>query len=101
MKTKTAINIVTGVVWFAIMLLFSILVSIQLTDILIEPLREAVAIEQIKTQAGAKRAKINKLLSEMEQRPPIWLIRKFWHADRARLWLHFIGEATKIGGESE
>ena len=34
-------QIVTGVVWAAIIVLFSVLVSIHLTDILIEPLTEA------------------------------------------------------------
>lgn len=57
---------------------------------------EQEALKRIKDEAGQKRSKITKAISDMESMEPMRLIRKFWSADRSLMWQHFLGDQTKI-----
>ena len=59
---------------------------------------EAEAIKRIREEAGQKRGKIQKTIKDMDEMEPMRLIRKFWHEKRDVMWLHFLGDQTKVGG---
>lgn len=59
---------------------------------------EREAIKRIKEEAGQKRAKVTKAVSDMQAMEPMRLVRKFWHTERSTIWQHFLGDQTKVGG---
>ena len=62
---------------------------------------EKEAIAKIKEEAGKKRAKINSTIGDIEKMPTFKMIAKFWHSDREKMWMHFLGDQTKIGAQNE
>lgn len=58
---------------------------------------EKVALEKIKAEAGEKRGKIKKAVADMEAMSDMALVRKFWAARDDNLFLHFVGDRTKVG----
>lgn len=58
------------------------------------------ALRRLAEEAGNKRAKVRRTVTDMEEMEPMRLVRKFWHADRAVMWQHFLGDQTSVGGIS-
>lgn len=58
---------------------------------------EKQALEAIKRESGEKRGKIKKALDEAIAMTDMKIIRKFWHTDESKLFLHFVGDRTKVG----
>jgi len=58
---------------------------------------EKQALEAIKREAGEKRGKIKKVLSDMKSSSDMRLVRKFWHSKQEDMFLHFLGDRTKVG----
>lgn len=48
-------------------------------------------------EAGEKRGKIKKQLSEMLVSSDMRLVRKFWHSKHEDMFMHFLGDRTKVG----
>lgn len=59
----------------------------------------AAAIAKIKQEATDKKVKIAKTLADARAMSPVKLVRKYWHEDRNTMFLHFLGDRTKVGDQ--
>lgn len=59
---------------------------------------EKQALEKIRQEAGEKRGKIKKKMQEILQSSDMRVVRRFWNVKADDMFLHFVGEQTKVGG---
>ena len=58
---------------------------------------EKQALEKIRQEAGEKRGKIKKKIQEIYQSSDMRVVRRFWNTKNDEMFMHFIGDQTKIG----
>ena len=59
---------------------------------------EKAALEKIKQEAGERRGKIKKQIQDIDASSDMKIISKLWHTKHEELFLHFIGDGTRVGG---
>lgn len=58
---------------------------------------EKQALEKIRQEAGEKRGKIKKKVQDMLQSSDMKVMRRFWSVKQEDMFMHFIGDQTKVG----
>jgi hypothetical protein len=59
---------------------------------------EKAALEKIRQEAGEKRGKVKKQTQEMLASSDMKLVRRFWNTKGDDMFMHFLGDRTKVGG---
>jgi dsDNA-specific endonuclease/ATPase MutS2 len=59
---------------------------------------ERAALDKIRQEAGEKRGKIRKQLQEMMASSDMKVVRKFWNTRNEDMFMHFLGDRTRVGG---
>lgn len=59
---------------------------------------EKAALEKIRQEAGEKRGKIRKQTQEILSSSDMKVVRRFWHTKSEDMFMHFLGDRTKVGG---
>jgi hypothetical protein len=59
---------------------------------------EKAALEKIRQEAGEKRGKIKKQTQEILSSTDMKVIRRFWNVKSEDMFMHFLGDRTKVGG---
>lgn len=58
---------------------------------------EKRALEKIRQEAGEKRGKIKKQTQDILASTDIYVVRKFWNTKQDDMFMHFLGDRTKVG----